>query len=95
MLRRYPLPVLFGREPALMEDIGWLEGWTEAVTTSATLAVQARPDLAAAYFLRGWGTYLDNPSSPAALEDIEHAVTLAPDEPLFGASLTYLKREGQ
>lgn len=94
LLRHYPLPALFGREPSLTQEIESLEGFTEAVATSATLAAQARPDLAAAYFLRGWSAYLDDPRNPAALADIERAAALAPDEPLFAASVAYLKRDG-
>ncbi len=91
LLRRYTPAALFGPEPTVTQEIEWPEGFTEAVTTSATLAVQARPDHAAAYFLRGWGAYLDDPRNPAALADIEHAAALAPDEQLFAESVAYLR----
>jgi len=62
---------------------GWEETLSDWVIGSTNLALEAQPDLAGAYFLRGWAKYLVNPDSPAALADIERATELAPDEPLF------------
>jgi hypothetical protein len=60
--------------------------------TTASLAIQAQPDLATAYFLRGWATYLTHKHDPQLLADIIHAAQLAPTEPLFTNSLLYLQR---
>jgi hypothetical protein len=70
------------------------EGWEMAlsawITGFTNLALQAEPDLAAAYFLRAWATDLNDPADPAALADVERAAELAPDDELFSQSLAYL-----
>ena len=71
---------------------GWTDQLTKWITDSANAALQAKPDLAAAYFLRGWANYLQHPGSPLALSDIEHAVQLDPKEALYDQSVVYLKR---
>jgi hypothetical protein len=70
---------------------GWEDALAQHIQNSATLALQVQPDLAAAWFLRGWATHLSNPDSPEALADIERAAELDPNEPLFIQSVTYLK----
>jgi len=67
------------------------ESLTQHIQDSTTRALQAQPDLAAAWFLRGWATHLSNPGSPEALADIERAAELDPNEPLFTPSVAYLK----
>jgi hypothetical protein len=64
----------------------------EWVRTTASEAIQTQPDLASAYFLRGWATYLTHKHDPQLLADITHAAQLAPTEPLFTKSLLYLQR---
>src|SRR5439155_9150725 len=49
-----------------------------------------QPDLAPAYFLRGWATYRKDPNSPAALADIKQAAALAPKDALYSQSIAYL-----
>lgn len=68
-----------------------LEILAAEVTESANAALQVRPDLAAAYFLRGWVTYLTNPQSSAAREDVARAAQLAPSDPLYLACANYLR----
>ena len=51
----------------------------------------AGPHQAAVYFVRGWARYRVNPGDQNAFEDLAKAVELAPDEPLFSDSLTYLQ----
>jgi hypothetical protein len=70
-----------GAELALSDWISW--------TTSMALPVQ--PDLAPAYFLRGWAVHLRDPGNPLVLADVERAAELAPDDPLYTASRAYLK----
>jgi len=60
------------------------------IISSVTPALQAQPDLAAAYFLRGWANYLKDAASPAALDDLKQAATLAPEEMLYTESATYV-----
>jgi len=71
---------------------GWEDALAQHIQNSATLALQVQPDLAAAWFLRGWATHLSNPGSPEALSDIERAAELDPNEPLFTQSVAYLTR---
>lgn len=68
-----------------------LETLAQEMTSSAAAALQVQPDLAAAYFLRGWATYLVDPQSSAARKDIQRALDLAPNDPLYLACATYVK----
>lgn len=72
-------------------------GYQEAVTREldrwSTSALSVKPNLAEAYFLRGWGLFLTDPANPAVLADIEQAAMLAPDDPLFAASAAFLRGE--
>jgi tetratricopeptide (TPR) repeat protein len=70
---------------------GWENALAQYIQENATRALQVQPDLAAAWFLRGWATHLSNPDSPEALADIERAAELDPSEPLFTQSVAYLK----
>jgi hypothetical protein len=70
---------------------GWEDAMAQHIQNSATLALQVQPDLAAAWFLRGWATHLGSPGSSEALADIERAAELDPNEPLFTQSVAYLK----
>jgi len=71
---------------------GWEDALVQYIQDSATQALQVQPDLAAAWFLRGWATRLGSPGSSEALADIERAAELDPNEPLFTQSVAYLKR---
>ena len=62
---------------------GWEETLNDWIAGSTTLALRAQPDLAAAYFLRGWAAYLVDPDSDEALADLARAAELDPDESLF------------
>ncbi|MCP4425314.1 MAG: hypothetical protein GY803_12535, partial [Chloroflexi bacterium] len=46
-------------------------------------AIAAQPDLAAAYYLRAWATFLQNPANPQIQADLDQAAALDPGEPLF------------
>jgi hypothetical protein len=56
-----------------------------------TSALTVRPELAAAYFLRGWAAYLLNPGDPAALMDIQRAAGLAPEDEFYTGAVQYLQ----
>ncbi|MCL5264107.1 MAG: hypothetical protein M1343_02730 [Chloroflexi bacterium] len=62
------------------------------ITATTSGAIQAQPDLAGAYFLRGWAINLQSPGNPAALADIERAARLDPKEPLFSQSVAFLRK---
>jgi len=57
--------------------------------TNNALAVQ--PDLADAYFLRGWAQYLADPANPQARADILRAAELAPQDDLLSACADWLQ----
>lgn len=70
---------------------GYEANLAEWLTRATGSALEARPDLAGAYFLRGWASYLQDPSGPNALADVRQAAELAPGEGLFAESLAYLE----
>ncbi|MBE7550348.1 MAG: hypothetical protein HS126_04630 [Anaerolineales bacterium] len=95
VMRPYSMEEIFGRPTPLITDtpaMGWEAELSQWIVDSATPALQAQPDLAAAYFLRGWARRLVNPNDPEVLADIEQAAKLDPEEPLFSQSLMYLKQ---
>lgn len=94
LMRPYPPEQLFNPQTPLVVGTvaeGWEAALQEWITRSTSQALRAMPNLAAAYFLRGWAIYLAEPGSHKAVADVAIAAQLAPDEPLFRASLAYLK----
>jgi hypothetical protein len=95
VMRPYTVSQIFDANTPLVTGTiasGWEDALSERIVTSTTRALTVEPNLAAAYFLRGWATHLVKPSDPQAKADIEKAATLAPYEPLFTAGLAYLKK---
>jgi len=93
VMRPYSPEELFSPVSPLLRDtdaFSWEAELNYWITLNVSQALEARPDLATAYFLRGWATYLVEPGSPEVLADIERAATLRPDELLFSQSLAYL-----
>lgn len=70
---------------------GWESTLADWITQTTTSAIQVQPDLAAAYFLRGYGAWLADQKNPAALADVEKAAALDPNEKLFSDSVEFLK----
>ncbi len=72
----------------------WIPQLSDNITTSATSAIQVKPDLAAAYFLRGWAEYLEDPVKllPQAKSDVAKAAALAPNDPLFKQATAFLTK---
>ncbi len=68
----------------------WQVELSERIITNATAALQVNPDLAAAYFVRGWGHYLQAFDEAAAVPDLQEAVALAPTDQLFTKSLKFV-----
>lgn len=63
------------------------EEWTaQYILDQTDAAITARPELAAAYYLRAWANFLLNPANPQIQSDLEQAAALAPDEPLFAGT---------
>ena len=96
-MQLYPPAELFtiDKNPLIIGTVaeGWEDTLAEWVIGSTTTAVETRTDLAVAYFLRGWGHYLAGASVTTVLADVEQAALLAPEEPLFQASVVYLQDE--
>jgi tetratricopeptide (TPR) repeat protein len=69
---------------------GWETVLADWVINAVDPALALQPELAAAYFLRGWATYLKTGSEPAALTDVQRAAELAPDEILYTKSVDFL-----
>ncbi len=65
----------------------------DAITNNTNPALQVQPDLAPAYFLRGWAAYHKDPNAPNALADIKHAAALAADDTLYNQSAQYLDQQ--
>ncbi len=86
LLRPYGAEELFSTTSPLITGtvaMGWEPTLTDYVIKSTNAALEVKPDLAAAYFLRGWAEYLSNPSGTQAQADIAHAAELNPAEPLY------------
>ncbi len=95
VMRAYTPEQLFATPNPLVAGTvaeGFEDSLTYTITSTASLALEVQPDLAAASFLRGWAAYLSNPADPAALADIERAARLKPDDPLFSGSAAALKK---
>ncbi len=90
-----PEQIFSAKSPLLTMQIaqGWEKSVANWITKTTTLAVGASPNLAAAYFLRGWANAIASPGSAAAVADVEKALTLAPAEPLYAASAAYLRKK--
>ena len=95
LMRGYQPQLLFRVEdnPLIVGTVaeGWqdvLAGWIAFATNPA---IEAQPDLAAAYFLRGWGAYLVDPNDAQVRADVKMARSLAPDELLYERVLVYLE----
>jgi hypothetical protein len=95
LMRAHKPAELWSAETPLVKGTtaeGWEQQVTDEITRTTDLAIAAIPDLAAAYFLRGWGVHLSDPSNQIVLADIERAAQLDPKEALFSESLAYLRK---
>lgn len=93
MIRPYPVEQIFSPQSAIISGTiaaQWKPELNHWMSKAVENALTAQPDLAAAYFLRGWSTYLVDPNNPQLLFDIERAAGIAPEERLYQESLTYL-----
>lgn len=84
---------LFIPETELIEGSvaeGSQEQLAEKLVEQATAAIAAQPELAAAYFVRGWGAYVREFDEAAAVEDVTMAAELDPENVLYAKSVEYL-----
>jgi len=70
---------------------GWLENLQMYLNARTTAAIAVKPDLAAAYFLRGWSNYLVDAQNPTIVTDLQKAAELQPTETLFSESLSLVQ----
>lgn len=71
-------PLIAGTVAEGMEGI-----LSDQIIQSADAALVVEPDLAEAYFMRGWARYLVNPTSPQVHDDVHQAATLRPADAFF------------
>ena len=89
-----PDQIFYDASPLIESSVA--EGWESELSaqildcTGSALAVE--PEMAAALFMRAWGTYLSEPDSPEILADVRNAALLEPDEHLFTSSEEFLSR---
>ncbi len=79
-------PLISGSVAEGSEEI--LLDWVNTFTDKALLE---KPDLAAAYFLKAWATYLVTPTAPSIMKNLEKAAALDKDEELFSESFLFLR----
>ena len=95
-MRGYSTEELFDPHSALFTNTpaeGSIDFMADYLTRTTTLQLEAEPELAGAYFVRGWALALLDPKDPDALADLQQAADFEPTETLFTDGLAYL--EGQ
>jgi hypothetical protein len=95
LMRPYPVEQLFRADTPLVKGTvaeAWLPELTGSITTSVASAVALKPDLAPAYFLRGWANYLAGRPAAAVRADLDRATELAPADRLFAAAASLFAR---
>jgi hypothetical protein len=85
-LFQVPNPLIIGTAAEGWEEalVDWMERFTGK-------ALEIKPDLAAAYYLRAWARYLVDPTDKTVLQDIQYAAQLDPQETLYAESAHYLE----
>lgn len=84
----------FSRESPLIVGTvaeGWEEALAEWIINTVDPALAYDPNLAAAYFLRGWATYVQTQDEAAALPDVQRAAELAPADEFYAKSVEFLE----
>ncbi|MFC2053633.1 hypothetical protein ACFLV7_04945 [Chloroflexota bacterium] len=88
---------LFGTESVLVSQTA-AEGWEKEIKNWIILftdkALEAEPDMAAAYFLRAWAIYIVDKSDPGVMKNLRKAVVLNSKETLYLETLRYLEGDG-
>jgi hypothetical protein len=95
LMRPYDAAQIFNAQTPLVVGTTaetWVPELTGAITQSATSALALKPDLAPAYFLRGWASYLADPvaNRAQAQADVKRASALAPSDTLYLDAAAYL-----
>ncbi len=93
IMREYPVEQVFTYgSPLIVGTVaeGWegvLMGWIDSAVEPA---LEAEPDLAPAYFMRGWRYFIEG-NVDRALEEVSRAAELAPDDAFFVESAAFLE----
>ena len=95
LMRPYPAPQIFNAQTPLVVGTTaetWVPELSSAITRTVEPALALKPDLAPAYFLRGWALYLADPAAnrAQARADVERAAALVPDDALYRDAAAYL-----
>ncbi len=94
IMRAYKPEEIWTAESPLVTDplvAPFIKSLSDNLIASATQALEVEPDLAAAWFIRGWGEYLADPTSASARADVAQAAMLAPDDTLYAGSVAVLQ----
>ena len=87
LMRAWPVDQIFSPDtPLVMGTVAesWQAELSSYLTQSASAALEVKPELAPALFVRAWGEYLADPSDPQIAADLAAAAQLAPGDALFG-----------
>jgi len=94
VMRQTPPEQIFSANSPLITGTvaaGFEDALVDTITKTVESAIKVRPNLAAAYFLRGWAQYVAKDKA-AALADVQHAAQLAPEDKFFAASVAYVSK---
>lgn len=97
LMRKYTAEQIFSVDTPLIVDTvadTWIPSLTHEITTSASAAIQVMPNLAGAYFLRGWAEFVADPVKglARARADVAKAAALVPADPLYKLAAAYLAK---
>lgn len=94
VLREHAPAALFGYPSPAVEGtvaMGWEQELAAALTAQSNRAIAAQPDLAPAYAVRAFATFLISPASSAVLADMQRAAELQPDDTFYQESVAHLR----
>jgi hypothetical protein len=97
-MRPYTAAQIFdAQSPLIVGTVAemWVPELSSSITKKADAALALQPDLAPAYFLRGWASYLADPAAnrAQAKADVAKAAALAPGDALYRDAAVFLLSE--
>jgi|WetSurMetagenome_2_1015567.scaffolds.fasta_scaffold14256_5 hypothetical protein len=95
LMRQYSAQQIFSAQTPLVVGTtaeAWVPELSSSITKKADAALALKPDLAPAYFLRGWASYLADPvaNRAQAKVDVAKAAALAPADALYRDAAAFL-----
>jgi len=94
IMREYSPEEIFNKDsPLLVDTIAekYRKSLYNHVVSFSSKALNADPDLASAYFLRGWVKYINGSDFSDVMDDISKAAELVPADNFFAESVLYLQ----